>query len=183
MSFRSVFIMGVFCLQAVSACAQVTSGPNVGDTVKPLKVYAVIGEVQDKEVDYTAERKEKPTIYIFLQADKFDRPMNRFMKELDSKVKDKYPDTYIVAVWLTEDKDKTKEYLPRVQMSVQYQTTALTYFPGDKAGPNEWTINADAHLTVVVANKAKVAATFGFHSINETDAPAVEAALKKATDK
>src|SRR5262249_54559648 len=165
------------------AHAQVASGPTIGDPVKPLKVFAVVGEVMDKEGDYTAERKDKPTIYVFIQADKFDRPMNRFLKTLDGKVKEANSEAHVVAVWLTDDKAKTKEYLPRVQMSVQYQTTALTYFTGEKAGPNDWTINADAHITVVVANKAKVAAAFGYQSINETDVPTVEDALKKAIGK
>src|SRR5262245_29332005 len=178
------WLTGLLVLAAAPAVgAQVASGPAAGDPVKPLKVFAVVGDVKDKDVDFAAERKDKPTLYVFVQADKFDRPMNRFIKTLDSKLKEAYADAYIVAVWLTDDKDKTREYLPKLQMSVQYQATALTYYTGEKAGPNDWTVNADAHITVVVANKAKVAASFGFQSINETDAPAVEAALKKAVAK
>jgi hypothetical protein len=41
-------------------------------------------------------------------------------------------------------------------------------------------MNADAHLTAVVANKGKVAATFGYQSINETDVPKVKEALENA---
>jgi menaquinone-dependent protoporphyrinogen IX oxidase len=166
-----------------SALAQVASGPAAGDSVAPLKVFAVVGEIKDKEVDYAAERKDKPTIYVFIQADKFDRPMNRFLKILDAAVSERFAGTYIVAVWLTDDKEKTKDYLPRVQMSVQYQATALTYFPGASSGPADWHVNPDAHITVVVANNAKVTAAFGYQSVNETDAPAVEDVLKKAVGK
>lgn len=167
-------------LPAQKACAQVVSGPAVGDPLKPLKVFAVTGEMKDKEVDYAAERKDRPTIYVFVQSDKFDRPMNRFLKTLDGKVNERYSGACIVAVWLTDDKEKSKEYLPRLQMSVRYQTTALTYYTGEKTGPNDWNINTDAHITVVVTNKAKVTAAFGYRSINDTDVPAVEDALKKA---
>ncbi len=180
---RIVFSAAVLAVMGSEARAQVASGPAVGDPVKPLKVVAVVGDIKDKELDYAAERKEKPTIYVFIPAEKFSRPMNRFLKTLDGKVKDANAEAYIVAVWLTDDKEKTKEYLPRLQMSVQYQAMALTYFAGEKSGPNDWNVNADADITVVIANKAKVAATFGFRSINETDVPSVEEALKKAVAK
>ena len=49
----------------------------------PLKVFDATGSYKDQEVDYTAERKDQPTIYIFIQADRWDRPMARFLKKLD----------------------------------------------------------------------------------------------------
>jgi hypothetical protein len=167
-------------LSASTARGQdVASGPGKEEKVPALKVFDATGLNKDKEVDYAAERKDRPTIYLLIVADKFSRPMNRFMKELDKAVKKDFEDTYVVAVWLTEDLDKTKEFLPRVQQAVQYEATALTCVKG-KDGPREWGINADAHLTVVVANKQKVAATFGYNSINETDVDKVRDALKKA---
>ena len=39
-----------------------------------LKVFDATGPLKDKEVDYAAERKGKPTVYVFIQADKWDRP-------------------------------------------------------------------------------------------------------------
>jgi hypothetical protein len=89
-------------------------------------------------------------------------------------------DAYVVAVWLTDDPDKTKQYLPVAQRSLKFQNTALTCFTGEKAGPKDWGINDDAHLTAVVANKSRVVKRFGYRSLNETDAPAVQEALKKA---
>lgn len=157
----------------------VASGPERGKETPMLKVFDATGPNKEKDVDYTAERKEKPTIYIFVQADKFDRPMARFLKKLDEAVQGEKSDALVVVVWLTEDPNKTKEYLPRAQQSLQLGSTALTCFTGDKSGPGGWNVNADAHLTAVVTN-AKVAATFGYRSINDTDVPAVFEALKKA---
>ncbi|HWG41513.1 MAG TPA: hypothetical protein VN688_01920, partial [Gemmataceae bacterium] len=157
-------------------------GPEKGGKVPALKVHDVTGEHKDKEVDYTAQRKDKPTVYFLIAADKFDRPMNRFMKTLDQKMNKDYEGVYIVAVWLTADLDKTKEFLPRVQMSVNYASTALTAFKGAE-GPRGWNANSDAHLTVVIANKGKVVTTMGYKSINETDVKGVLAALKKTVGK
>jgi len=157
----------------------VESGPESGKPAAALKVFDATGPSKDKEVDYVAERKDKPTVYVFVQAGKWDRPMARFLRKLDEAVIKESADAYVVAVWLTDDVDKTKSYLPVAQQSLKLQNSALTCFTGEKAGPEGWGINADARLMAVVANKGRVAKTFGYRSINETDVPAVQEALKK----
>src|SRR4029077_2960581 len=134
----------------------VDSGPEHGKKVPALKVFDATGNSQDKEVDYVAERKDKPTVYVFVQADKWDRPMARFLRKLDEIVLKESQEAYVVAVWLTDDVDKTKAYLPRAQQSLKLQNTALTCFTGEKEGPKDWGINADAHLSAVVAHKGRV---------------------------
>jgi hypothetical protein len=158
----------------------VVSGPQRGGKVPALKVFDATGPNQGKAIDYAAERKDKSTVYVFIQADKWSRPMARFLKEMDKGLQKEGENIAVIAVWLTEDIRKTKQYLPLAQQSLQFQTTALTCFEGEKAGPKDWNINADAHATAIVANKGKVAAVFGYVSLNETDAPAVLKALKKA---
>jgi hypothetical protein len=180
MSRRTLACLALVGLVAPAPARGVSSGPAVGEKVPALKVFDATGENADKEVDYAAQRKDKPTAYLFVRADKFDRPMNRFMKALDGAVRKDFPDTYVVAVWLTDDVVKTKELLPRVQQSVGYGATALTCYTGGAEGPKGWNVNADAHLTAVLANKGKVAVTFGYRSVNETDVSAVRDALRKA---
>lgn len=158
----------------------VASGPAKGDPVPGLKVFDATGAHKGNEVDYAAERKGKPTVYVFVQADKWDRPMARFLKHLDAAIQMEGDDCHVVAVWLTDNVEKSKDYLPIAQQSLQLQATTFTCFPGDKAGPAGWNLNVDAHLSAVVAAKQKVAATFGYRSLNETDVPAVRDALKKA---
>jgi hypothetical protein len=181
-SYRWLIAAAVL-LSGVSARAQdVQSGPGKGEKVPELKVFAATGPLKDKEVDYAAERKDKPTVYVVIQADKWTRPMARFLKTLDKALKEDSEAAAVVGVWLTEDRDKTKEYLPRVQESIQLEATALTCFLGDKVGPKGWNINSDAHATVVVTNKGKVVETFGYNSINETDVRKVRQAFKKALE-
>lgn len=177
--------LSILFLAAGFVQADVISGPPKGEKAPALKVYAVVGMVEDKDVDYVAERKDKPTIYVFVKSKdggipEGGRPAGRFMKVLDQAVKDIGENTYVVAVWLTENQDNTKTYLPKIQMSLKFESTGLTYFPGEKSGPDGWAINRDAHVTVVVVSKGKVTATFGYSSLNETDVPAVKEALEKA---
>jgi hypothetical protein len=169
----------VILLFVGAVSADVDSGPEVGKKVPALKVYAATGDQENKTLDYAAERNARPTIYIFIQADKWSRPMARFLKSLEKQVQKDSVDASVVAVWLTDTPDKAKQYLPVAQQSLQFEKTVLTLFKGERSGPKDWGINLDAHATVVVANKGKVAARFGYLSINATDVPSVRAALKK----
>ena len=182
-SLRFLTVLSIFLVTSLSWGQDVPSGPDRGKQVPPLKVFDATGPNKDKELDYVAERKQKPTIYLFIQADKWDRPMARFVRKLDEALQKADDDSVVVAVWLTDNPDKAKEYLPIAQQSLQLQKTILTCFPEEKAGPKDWNINVDAHLTAVVTTKGKVASVFGYRSINETDVPAVHDALQKVLKK
>lgn len=179
---RAFFSLAALCFLAapVRADDDLKSGPDKDKKVPALKVHDLTGENKGKEIDYAANRKDKVTVYLLLPADKFGRPMNTFMKTLDGKINDDFDGVYVVAVWLTDDLDKTKKYLPIVQKSVDYGATALTAYKGTD-GPKDWNINSDAHMTVVIAAKGKVSATMAFKSLNATDVRGVLAALKKVT--
>jgi hypothetical protein len=71
---------------------EVSSGPDQGEKVPALKVFDATGPHKDKEVDYAAERKDKPTIFLFIQAEKWDRPMARFVRKLDDTLQKKDED-------------------------------------------------------------------------------------------
>ena len=171
----------ILALVGVALGADLESGPEKGAKIPALKVYDCTGENKGKAVDYAALRKDKATIYLFLPAAKFDRPMHRFIKKLDETVNADYEGVYLVVVWLTADEPAAKERLPKIQMSVNYAATALCSFDGTE--PKDWNVNGDAHLTVVVAAKGKVAARFAYRSVNDTDAPDVVKALKKVAGK
>ena len=181
---RLYLVVVVFtCALVIStnpARGDVDSGPMVGENVPELIVLPLTGPLDQKEQDYAAERKGKPTVYLLIPADKFARPVARFIKTLDGKAKDAGDEAYVVAVWMTDDQDKTKEYLPKVQQSLQLDNTALTVYPGGKGGPPSWGIHDNALLTAVTTDGEKATARFGFVSVNETNVPDVLAALKKA---
>jgi hypothetical protein len=173
-----------FALAVLAVCPpwsqDVTSGPEKGKAVPPLKVFAATGPHQGQDVDYAKERGAKATVFLFIPADKWSRPLARFLKKLDEAVPKVGEDAAVVAVWLTDDPAKTKAYLPVAQDALQLRATALTYFTGNKEGPKGWGINADAHATAVVTARGKVAAVFGYRSVNETAVPEVRDALHKA---
>lgn len=178
------YLFGSLLLLAATAAygQELVTGPAEG-AVPELKVFDATGPNTGNEVDYVADRKGKPTVYLFVAADKWDRPVARFVKVLDTEIAKDSDDAYVVAVWVTDDVEKSKAYLPKAQQSINLQRTALTCHPGDKNGPKNWNIHPDAHLTAVVSVDGKVVKNFGYRSVNDTDVPAVREALQKALKK
>jgi hypothetical protein len=172
-----------------AARADVESGPKAGEKVPALKVFGAVGTAEGKEIDFAAERKDLPTVYVFVQAEEGGvpvggRPAARFMKALDTEIARTVDKAAIVAVWLGEKAfEKQKYYLPRINMSLKFENTSLAAFDGDRSGPKDWGINPDAHLTAVIAHKGKVVKSFAFNSVNETDVKPVLEELKKAAGK
>ena len=181
MLMRSFTFLSALLLPVLASAADIDSGPALDSAVPALTVQAVAGLEAGKKLDFAAARKDKPTVFVFIQSENFGRPVARYLKVLDTAMAGK--DVAIVAVWLTDDAEKTREYLPKVQMSLKLETTALSYDPDNKTGPNAWVLHEKAFVTTIVSDGKKVRARFGHQSINDTMVPEVEAAVKKLTEK
>ena len=177
-----LILLGASLFLPTRAAADVDSGPEIGSEVATLPVDAITGEAADQSVDYKDRRGKRPTIYAFIPQEKWGRPAARFLRELDQKIRATAEDSELVVVWLTEDVQAAKDYLPKAQMSLRLTDTALTVFDGPLAGPNDWAIHDEADLTAVVVNNGKVFACFGFVSVNETVVDDVLAELKKSAN-
>lgn len=179
---RTLGTLMLLALGSAVCLADVESGPKAGEKVGELKVAAITGDKEGKDLDYAAERKEEPTVYVFVNAEKFGRPAFRFLKKLDEKIGEAGGDkAEAVAVWVG-DAAKSKEYLERAKGSLKFAKMPLTVFDG-AAGPSGWGINTDAHVTAVVAVKGKVVKSFAFVSVNEKDEEEVSKELMKALKK
>lgn len=165
---RRLVIGMMLCLTATTVFAENVSGPEKGTKITELKVHPTAGDDVGKVVNITAGQTEKSTLYVFVQADLFTRPIGRFLKDLDKKVNNDLQDTEVIAVWLTDNIEQSKEYLPKAQTSIQLVRTQWTVFDGDKNGPPEWGINSEAHVTVVAVKKGTTTKSQGYVSINET---------------
>ena len=92
--------IAVVAIAAASVRADILSGPTVGDAVKELKVFGVVGPVEGKDADFTKERKDAPTIYAFVQKEHWSRPMAKMLKTLDPLVKEADDKAQVVGVFL-----------------------------------------------------------------------------------
>ncbi len=175
---RVALPLAVLALALQFAHAAIESGPAVDSVLPELKAEAITGDEAGKKVTFTTARKAKPTVYVFIRADKFDRPIARYLKTLDKALAELGRDTHVVAVWLTDEVEKQREYLPKVQQSLKFECTTLALYTEDKLGPNGWALNDRAFVTTVVTDGAKVKARFAEQSLNETNVPEVLSALK-----
>ncbi|MGE0609181.1 MAG: hypothetical protein AB7O62_18965 [Pirellulales bacterium] len=176
----SAFLFVAAAMASAWARADVDSGPAVGRETPALQVLGVVGDGAGETVDFAARRVGKPTVIVFVPADKWTRPAARLLKEIDGRATEANPDAAVVAVWLTTDAAKSKTYLPIAQNSLGFARTALCVDEKNAAGPLEWNVNTAAEMTVVVVAGGKVHARWGFVSPNDTVAKDVLAALKAA---
>lgn len=164
-----------------STLAQLGSGPKPGAKVEALTAFVVTGDRAGEVLNMVAERGTKPTVYLFVQAQHWDRPMARFIKTIDQRLEEGIDGGKVaatVAVWLTDDADKSKAYLPIAQESLKLTRTTLAVFEGDPTGPVEWDLDAGARLTAVVVRDCKAVVVKKYQSVNEKDTAEVVAALK-----
>lgn len=162
------------------ASAQVNSGPSVDAKIEPLKLIWATGDAIGQEADGANECKEKTTLYVFVRADRWERPVARFLRTLDQDLASHRNDIRIVAVWLTDDVEKSKNYLPIAQQSLKLSQTTFAVYPDGVTGPNGWGINGEAHITIVIGHAQKVVASFGYRSVSDSDVPTV---VKKLPEK
>jgi hypothetical protein len=159
----------------------VPSGPEAGAKLDALNVSVAVGEKHGETIDAVAEREANPTIYLFVRADQFDRPMACVIKELDDACVQGVAgatQAAIVAVWITDTPEKSRDYLPIAQQSLKLQHTRWTVFEGGRNGPEKWALNDSAGLTVVATRAGKVVRSTGLTSWNETDVRRVLQSLK-----
>ena len=149
---------------------ELTSGTPVGKPIPILETVVCVGENEGQKQELTAKRLGKPTIYVFIQADHWDRPIARLLRDLDQKTKERLTDGTVLAVWLSnQEVDRFREHLPRVQQSLKLVMTTYTVWPGDPFGPPAWSINRDDHVTLITVKDAKTLGRHSFESIYESD--------------
>src|SRR4051812_17491497 len=77
------FFRGARCVRLGRTSDSPSPDPSAGSKLEPLKIKMITGNNAGEELDFVAARDGKPTVYVFIQAEKWDRPVARFLKTLD----------------------------------------------------------------------------------------------------
>lgn len=178
--FRLCLILVMLAGLNSAVLADKVSGPAVKETVPPLKVHFAVPDETGEVSDVVARRGNKPTIYFVVPTKRWSRPTARLLKTLDTKINAVHSEAKIVAVWLSDDIEEAREYLPRVQRSIKLKDTFWTVNDGAASGPKTWKIDLDAESTIVVANGGNVISAKGYDSENETLVDSLLAELKQS---
>ncbi len=172
---RNRLFVGVSCAVVLLAFSKITIGAGRAEEPVPaLEAIVCVGENVGQKVELAKSRKAKPSLYLFIQKEHWDRPTARLLRELDRKVREELTDGGLVAVWLTDEPAATlQEHLPKVQQSIQLSMTTYVVWPGNAFGPPDWNLTRDEHVTIVTAKDGKIIRKHTFRSTNEGDAPKV----------
>jgi len=155
------------------------SGPQVGDKLTEFKVLGFSGPQEGKEFEVLGQAKGKPMLLIFVH--KITRPALRFLRPVDERgAREETLASHVV--WLSEDRDKTLDFLKRASKSLNLQAPMSISVDG-KDGPAAYGLNDKVTLTVVLAKEGKVVANFALVDPNEKDAPKVLAAIEQLAGK
>jgi len=169
--------LSFFDCEAVLAQAK----PEVGAELKPFKAFGVTGQFNGAEVEL-AKPVEHRQVYLFVAADKFDRPTARYIRALDEAILKGIEGVSAIdayAVWFTDNAQASKDYLPKAQQSLRLGQVSMAVFEGPKQGPDGLGIDPDTHLTVVLLRNGKITASFAYGSTNDTDVPELINVIKK----
>src|SRR5688572_6354823 len=83
---RSVALV-IFALVANCQTSK-AGGPAVGAKVPKLEIDVMQAGGDFQKSDAAKPAAETPTVFLFVKSDKWDRPVARFMKVLDGKLRD-----------------------------------------------------------------------------------------------
>ena len=177
MVFRCTILAGLFL-----AGGDFPSGPQVGDKLPPCKIQAFSGPDAGKEVELVKQIKGAPALVVFVH--KITRPALKLMRPIDKAAAEQIEAKKLHGqiVWLSEDKEKTEEYLKRAKDSLNLQTPIGICLDG-KDGPAAYGLNDKVTLTILLIKDVKVVGNFALADPNETDARKILPALKKLVTK
>ncbi len=169
----------VLAASVLAAGDSFPSGPLVGDKLAEFKLHAFSGGDAGKELKFLEKTKGGPTLLVFVH--KITRPGLQFLRPVD-KYAAENENLASHIVWITEDKDKTEEFLKRAQNSLNLQTNVGICLES-KDGPPAYGLNDKVTLTVLVAKDNKVVANFALVDPNGKDARKVIEAMAKVLGK
>ena len=174
-------IVGLVALlvASIASAESAPSGPKPGAPAPVFKAFDATGEHEGEVADFGGDARKTPIVYVFIQAEKWDRPTARYLKKLDEAVAALGEDHAIVAVWLTDDQPRTREYLPVASNALQLSRTTFAAFDGDRFGPRDWALDGENRLTAIAVRDGKVVAGRGYRLINETDVAEILKSIKK----
>lgn len=185
-SIRNPFVAAAsFCLFSMAAAhaddasARLQSGPDIGSDVTSFYVRAVTGPQAGKSVCYVCRNGDRPVAMIFLR--ELGPDSSRLLKQIDQYVNDHRADGVRCFVVLLTDKSQADSARLQTLSFDEKLAIPLTIAADASANDSSRRIASDAAVTVVLYNRLKVAARFGFRS-GECDEAACQSVLN-ATSK
>jgi hypothetical protein len=116
---------------------------------------------------------------ICVFARKTSEPLASLVKQIDEKIGEKNDTLKSFVVVMTKDGDKTEEALKKLAKEASVKHVPLTMI-GEKDGPPDYEISADADVTVLMWNQGKVKVNFAYKGeLTEKDVKTIVSGIPK----
>jgi hypothetical protein len=164
--FCAAFLMTVLAWGlAATASAEVTSGPQVGDSVGAFMVTKVTGNPDDGIKDgqhlcYKCRMGQRPVVMVFARS--ADESFAKFLKKLEGELEE-HADQKLTAFvnMIGTDAESLKKAAAEFVAKHDIKRVAFVV-PDDENGPPEFKIAPDAEITVVCYKGSTVKANHAF---------------------
>ncbi|MEI8228332.1 MAG: hypothetical protein WCH77_08725 [Planctomycetota bacterium] len=173
--YKASFMMAMACVAAMaaSASAEITSGPQVGDSVGAFTVTKVAGNPDDgfpvgRAGCYRCKTGSKPVVMVFARTG--DDKLAKLLKKIEEEVEEHQAEKLMSFVnMIGTDPDSLKKATE--EFASKHGITRIAFVvPEDaKDGPADFKIAPDADLTVVCYKEGKVKANHAFAAGQLTD--------------
>ena len=166
---------------AVSAQAEVTSGPQVGDQVGAFTVTKVAGNPDDgveagKSLCYRCKMGARPVVMVFART--ADPKLAKLLKKIEEEVAEHESDKLTSFVnMIGGDADSLKKAAAEFVKSNDLKRIAFVVPEDVKNGPADFKISPDADVTVVCYKGGTVKANHAFAK-GQLDDAKIEAIVK-----
>ena len=166
MRAASVMAVALFCVATVVAQAEVTSGPQVGDSVGAFTVTKVTGNPDDGVADgrtlcYRCKMGQRPVVMVFARS--ADEKLAKLLKKIEEEVEEHQSEKLTSFVnMIGADADSLKKAAAEFATKHDIKRIAFVVPEDAKDGPADFKIAPDADLTVVCYKEGQVKANHAF---------------------
>ena len=115
-------------------------------------------------------------------ARKTSEPLASLVKQIDKKIGENESLKSFVVI-MTKDRQNTEDALNKLAKDASVKHVPLTMI-GEKDGPPDYEVSADADVTIVMWNKHTVKANYGFKGeLTDKDIETIMSGIPKVLDK
>ena len=158
--------MAILFLSTATAAAEVTSGPQVGDSVGAFTVLKVAGNPDDgfpvgKSGCYRCKTGSKPVVMVFARS--ADEKLAKLLKKIEEEVEEHQAQKLTSFVnMIGADAESLKKATEEFAAKHGSKRIAFVVPEDAKDGPADFKIAPDADVTVVCYKEGKVKANHAF---------------------
>ena len=164
--FFSMMAMMAVVMLAATASAEVTSGPQVGDSVGAFTVTKVAGNPDDgfavgRSGCYRCKTGSKPVVMVFARS--ADEKLAKLLKKIEEEVEEHQDEKLMSFVnMIGADAESLKKATEEFATKHGLSRIAFVVPEDAKDGPADFKIAPDADVTVVCYKEGKVKANHAF---------------------